>query len=886
MSLKNFFEPSSVAVVGASDTEGKLGHALMMRLEAAGFPGRIFPINDKKQEVLGLKAYPNVGSLPEVPGLVVIATPARTVPDIISECEKMGVRSVLIISAGFKETGPEGAELEKEILRRKGKEMRIVGPNCLGIMSPLSRLDVTFAARMAISGDVACVSQSGALLTAILGWAYKERVGFSRIVSIGSMLDVDWGDILLYLGSDAHTKSIVLYAETIGNARRFVSAAREVALKKPIFIIKPGRTKEAAKAAASHTGSLAGNDAILDEVFRRSGVFRVDDIAELFYMTAVAKQPLPRGPRLLILTNAGGPGVLATDKLIAKGGVLTPLTESTLKALNEALKGIPWSGGNPLDVIGDADPERFKKATEIALLNPSTDGILIILTPQKMTDPTAVAEKVVEVAKGATVPVFASWMGGEEVEEGKRILAEAGIPVFPYPDTAAKMFTYSWERSQVLAALYEKPRQVDGLGTKTPEMLAADALIARVRKSRTILTEIEAKGVLAAYGIPVTSTVAAATEEEAVRAAERLGYPAVVKINSGGHKTDMGGVKLDLKTEDEVRKAYRDIGDAYEMYAGTSRFEGVTVQPMMAIKGYELLIGSTTDPQIGPAIIFGLGGTLVEVFKDTSIGIPPLTTALARQMMERTKIFAALEGVRGNKAVNIKALENLVVKFAEFVHHHPEVKEVDLNPVLASPEKLAALDARIVLYPKDAELPESAFRPYPTDWSWYRILGSELIIFHPLRAEDVERMSRFHETLTDKTVIQRYHRKKRLAARQDYLPLAQRCALDFIREMAFVAETQKGDIIGVGRLICTGDDPKEEAELALVISDNYCGRNYQGRGIGGELLRALVSWGKQEGIRKLSAVTTFDNPAAIALLKKERFNVEYADREVDAELRP
>src|SRR5215208_4451313 len=552
--LDSMFAPKSVAVIGATETPGSVGRTIVWNLISSSFGGTIYPVNPKRPSILGIKAYPSLTAVPEVVDLIVVVTPATTIPNIIKEAVDLGVKSAVIISAGFKETGPQGAELERQILEhaRRGN-MRIIGPNCLGVMSPITGLNATFATTIARPGSVGFISQSGALCTAILDWSLRENVGFSYFVSVGSMLDVDWSDLIYYLGDDPHTKSIVIYMETIGNARAFLSAAREVALTKPIIVIKPGRTEGAAKAAASHTGSLTGSDEVLEVTFRRSGVLRVNSIAELFYMAEVlGKQPTPKGSRLTILTNAGGPGVLAADALITNGGELTKISPETMEAFNEILPA-SWSHNNPVDIIGDASPERYAKALEIAARDTNSDGILVILTPQAMTDPTKTANELVPYAQSLGKPVIATWMGGNDVAPGEAILNKANIPAFPYPDTAARVFDYMAHYSENLRSLYETPMPVGEGAQGQLDRECAESVIKAARASgRTILTEFESKQLLSCYGIPTVETRIAKSKDEAVEAAKAIGYPVVLKLHSETitHKTDVGGVQLNLVDAD------------------------------------------------------------------------------------------------------------------------------------------------------------------------------------------------------------------------------------------------------------------------------------------------------------------------------------------------
>ncbi|HMB07213.1 MAG TPA: acetate--CoA ligase family protein, partial [Isosphaeraceae bacterium] len=613
--LDAIFAPGTVAVIGATERAGSVGRTVLWNLIRNPFGGTIFPINLNRPNVLGIKAYPKLSAVPEPVDLAIIATPAATVPDLIGECVEARVRGAIVISSGFKETGAAGVELERRVLEqaRRGR-MRLIGPNCLGVMRPFSGLNATFAGQMARAGSVGFISQSGALCTAILDWSLRELVGFSAFVSIGSMLDVGWGDLIDYLGDDPYTKCIVIYMESIGDARAFLSAAREVALTKPIIVIKAGRTEVAAKAAASHTGSLAGSDEVLDAAFCRCGVLRVNSISDVFDLAEVlSKQPRPRGPNLTIITNAGGPAVLATDALIKNHGALAELSSETLAALDGSLPG-PWSHGNPIDILGDAGPDRYAKSLEIAARDPKSDGLLVILTPQAMSDPTRTAEQLKAYARNDGKPVLASWMGGASVAAGETILNQAGIPTFPYPDTAAQVFTTMWRSTYNLRGLYETPTLPDGSDDMTSQRAKAEAIGRAARQAgRTVLTEIESKQLLAAYGLPTVEARVAHDEGEAAAAADAIGYPVVVKLLSETitHKADVGGVQLNLADADAVRRAYRAIDDSVRRKVGPGHVQGVTVQPMIRRDGYEIIIGSSIDAQFGPVLLFGSGGQLV-----------------------------------------------------------------------------------------------------------------------------------------------------------------------------------------------------------------------------------------------------------------------------------
>lgn len=877
--LDTIFAPKSVAVVGATETPGSVGRTIVWNLMSSSFGGTIFPVNPNRASILGIKAYPSLSAVPEKIELIVVVTPAKTIPNIIKEAVDLGIKSAIIISAGFKETGPEGVELERQILEhaRRGN-MRIVGPNCLGVMSPTTGLNATFATTIARRGSVGFISQSGALCTAILDWSLRENVGFSTFVSIGSMLDVDWSDLIYYLGDDPHTKSIVIYMETIGNARAFLSAAREVALTKPIIVIKPGRTEGAAKAAASHTGSLTGSDEVLEVAFRRSGVLRVNSIAELFYMAEVlGKQPNPKGRRLTILTNAGGPGVLATDSLITNGGELAVLSPETLEEYNKLLPAA-WSHNNPVDILGDASPERYSKALEIAAKDPNSDGILVILTPQAMTDPTKTAEQLEPYAQSLGKPVLATWMGGNDVAPGELLLNRMNIPTFPYPDTAARVFDYMAHYSENLRSLYETPMPASTGWQEPEDRERAAKIIQHVRDTgRTILTEFESKELLNAYGIPTVETRIAITDHEAVKAADEIGYPVVLKLHSETitHKTDVGGVQLNLADAKAVKTAFDAIRDSVTDKVGAEHFLGVTVQPMAKLEGYELILGSSIDPQFGPVLLFGLGGQLVEVFKDRALGIPPLTTTLARRMMEQTKIYTALKGVRGRQSVDLPALERLLVRFGQLITEQPWIKELDINPLLASPEKLLALDARVVVYDKDTpeeKLPKLAIRPYPIQYVdiWTAKDGSELT-FRPILPEDESLLVKLHEVLSDRTVIMRYLHPMLLQDRVLHDRLARICHCDYDRDIPLVAERSNADgsrsILGIGRL--TKISGTQDGSITAMVGDPY-----QGMGIGGELVRRVVDLAKRENLKSLNAVLTVDNQAMQYIFKKLGFKIE------------
>jgi acetyltransferase len=934
--LDAIFSPKTVAVIGATERAGSVGCAVLKNLSS--FHGTVYPVNPKRGSVLGIQAFPNLAAVPEQVDLAVIVTPAPTVPGIIRECAQAAVPGALIISAGFKECGPAGVELENQVLAEAHRSsMRIIGPNCLGVMSPHGNFNATFAAAMARPGNVAFISQSGALCTAILDWSVKENVGFSAFVSIGSMLDVVWGDLITYFGDDPHTKSIVCYMESVGHARSFLSAAREVALTKPIIVLKVGHTEAAAKAAASHTGVLTGSDAVLDAAFRRVGVLRVDSIEELFDMAEVlAKQPRPRGSRLAIITNAGGPGALATDALVAGGGHLAKLSPETTKALSQFLAP-HWSHGNPIDILGDADAERYARAVELAAKDTQTDGVLAILTPQAMTDAAGTAERLRAFARLDGKPILASWMGGPAVDAGEAILNNASIPTFKYPDRAARAFDLMWRYSDRLRALYETPglsdeahertstvgqaipphhepgpltpslspsagetagqrvsaRTGEGVvhgfkarinvsgdsqpGRSTP-VSRADDLIKKARLAgRTLLTEVESKQVLDGYGIKTVETHVAFTEEDAVKRAEEVGYPVVLKLFSETltHKSDVGGVQLDLRNATAVRQAWRHIHTSVTEKAGQQHFLGVTVQPMVKRDGYEVIFGSSVDPQFGPVLLFGAGGQLVEVFKDNALGFPPLNATLALRLMEQTRIYSALKGVRGRGAVDLDELAQVLVRFSQLVAEQPWISEVDINPLLVAPGQIIALDARIVFHPpgtREDQLPKLAIRPYPARYVLpWKLKDGSAVSIRPIRPEDEPLMVKFHQTISERSVYLRYFGPLKLDQRIAHERLSRLCFIDYDREMALIVERRDPksghpEILGVGRL--SKLHGINNAEFALVVSDSW-----QGHGLGTQLLRMLVQVGRDEKLERITATILPDNREMQHVSRKVGFDL-------------
>lgn len=862
--LDAMFAPKSVAIIGAKEDKGSVGRTIVANLLASRELS-LYPVNPKRKEVLGLPCYQNISSLPARVDLAVIVTPAATIPPIVAECVDFGVKAAVIISAGFKELGEPGSRLEEAIIKeaRRGT-MPIIGPNCLGVMNPLSGLNATFARGMAKKGQIAFISQSGALCTAVLDWSFKENIGFSAFVSLGSMIDVGWGDLIGYFGNDPNTSSILLYMETVGDPKSFLSAAREIALQKPIVVIKPGRTTAAAKAAASHTGSLVGNDAVFDAALERVGVLRVQTISELFDMAEVlAKQPLPKGPRLGIITNAGGPAVIATDTAIQNGALISPLSDQTKNSLNAFLP-LAWSHANPVDILGDASPNTYEKTLKIMLEAPEFDGILTILTPQDMTDPLASAKALLKHT--SKKPLLASWMGAKSVEEGVELLNQGGISTFGFPDEAAQAFAKMWRHHENLRLLYEigAPGARVLISSFEKQQERMEKAKAFYRKRRQILTEEESKALLALYDIPVVETVLGKTKDEAVKIAEKMGYPVVLKLHSKTitHKSDVGGVQLNLKSEREVEEAF----DRIKRNVPEKDFGGVTIQRMITLKGYELILGSSIDPQFGPVILFGGGGEMVEIYQDSSLGLPPLGPINARRLIEKTKISKALGGFRGRGAVDHEKLIQIIINFSQMILENPWIEECDINPLLAGSEGIVALDARVIA--SETAEQQSALRPYPYQYCRQdRLKDGTFALIRPIKADDVKLLEEFHERLSEHTVHQRYLKFFSLSERVAGERLTRICLTDYTREFVLVAEVlESAKITGVIRLSKIPSTP--DGQLFMIIDDPI-----QGKGLGAKLMDQMICVAQKEGIRNIRAKILSENVGMIALCKKFDFRL-------------
>jgi len=878
--LDAIFQPRSIAVIGATDREGSVARTVIENLRTTPFAGELYLVNPEHEEILGLRCYSNIASLQKQVDLAVVVTPAVTVPSVIGECVAARVGGAVVMSPGFKECVAEGAKLDREIRQQlRGSKMRLIGPNSLGVMNPITGLNATFAHGRPLPGSVAFLSQSGALEAAILDWSLQERVGFSAIVSAGSMLDVGWGDLIDYFGEDDHTRSILLCLESVGDARSFLSAARETALTKPIVLIKAGRSEASSQAAASNTGERTGSDEVFDAAVRRCGVLRVQCISDLFHLAeTLDRQPRPHGHQLTILTNAGDPGFLATDALIANGGELAKLSESSIHALDEILSP-HWSHGNPIDVLGDAHSEDYARAFAIALQDPNSAGLLAILAPYGMADPTRVAQQLTSLVRDAKKPVLASWMGGQLVAQGVKLLNEAGISTFAFPDTASRAFCYLAQYSYNLQGLYETPNLAEEVHEEDDSRIAVTRILESIRtKGRTLLNETESGQVLGRYGIPTVAAQVAHSEEQAVALARTIGFPVILKVHSETitHKADVGGIKLNLANQEAVRRAYREIEVSLLEKSEADRLQGVTVQPTVPVEGYELTLRSRVDPQFGPVIQFGSGGRVGEIYHDRALALPPLNATLAQRLMEQTQVFKALKGGRGRAPADIHVLERILIRFSRLIMEQPWIKEIDINPLLASSEGILALEAGVVLHDGNTapeQLPKPAIRPYPIQYvgSWTTKAGTPVLI-RPIRPEDEPLMVRFHEGLSRGSVYLRYFHMVSLEARVAHVRLVQECFADYDREMALVAQfrnPQSGDpeILAVGRLTKIPGEP--EAEVAVIVTDAY-----QNEGIGSELVGRLINIGRDEKLERLVAKILPENESMRALARHFNFCAE------------
>ncbi len=876
--------PKAVAAIGASDSEGSVGQAVMKNLLLGKDQRKIYPVNPNRASVMGLKCYPDIAKIPEHVDLAVIATPAKTVPRIVEECAKAGVDGVIIISAGFREIGAEGAKLEEEIKRIQSKyDIRVLGPNCVGLVRPQINLNATFLRDNPAPGQIAFISQSGALGSAILDWAVSAQIGFSMFASLGSTIDIDYGDMIDYLGENPHTKSIIIYLEGVGNAKKFMSAARGFARTKPIIVIKAGKYAAGAKAASSHTGALAGDYEVYDAAFKRAGVVMVDEISDLFNCaTVLDSRHLPMGPRLAIVTNAGGPAVLAADSIVNHGGELARLSDETIHSMDANLPAF-WSHGNPLDILGDADVKRFELAVGACIADPNVDGLLVIYTAQGTTEPTVIAESVSKIAANRRKPLLTVWMGENSVREARIVFHNHDIPTYPTPEEAVKTYMYMYRYRRNLDLLYETPEELSV--DFAPPKHHLKVMIRKAAKNRKALTQEEVDRFLDAYDIPRVQGAVATSVDEASMFASEFGYPVVLKIASQDilHKTDIGGVIVGIGTPQELKDSYKLLLERAHKAKPDARIDGVYIQKMMRNVDYELILGSKIDRDFGAVILFGMGGIGVELLKDVSIGLPPMNQVLARRLMEETKIYQALsKGLRHNPPIDLRPLEELIVRFSNMIVDFPEIAEMDINPLVVAEGKLSVLDARVIIDTKAAEhaemLSHLVIMPYPSKYvtPWRLSDGTEVTL-RPIRPEDEPIELEFVRGLSSETSRFRFFQIIKDLSHED---LVRFCNIDYDREMAFIAEIREGDRkieIGVSRLILESN--KKRGEFAVVIADKY-----QGKGLGIKLVDMLIEVAREKGVEVIYGVVMSENLKMINLCETLGFTTHRKQDDVIVEL--
>ncbi len=865
--LEYLFQPASIALIGARRKSRSVGRILAQNLFGGDFDGPIMPVNPHHEAIEGVLSYSDIASLPRTPDLAVIATPPATIPPLIRELGARGTKAVIVISAGFSELATEeGRRLEREMLEAARPHLiRIVGPNCLGMMTPSMGVNASFGHLKPRPGRLAFVTQSGAIVTSMLDWAETRGAGFSKLVSLGDMADVDFGDMLDYLADDPETGAILLYVESVKHARKFMSAARAAARSKPVIVVKSGRSSEGAKAASSHSGALAGSDAVYDAVFRRAGMLRVHSLVELFDAAELLSAPrLPPGDRLTILTNGGGIGVLATDALVAEGGRLAELSERTIAVLNEGLPHT-WSRGNPVDIIGDAPGDRYQRALEVLLDGGDADAVLVLNCPTGVTSSLEAAEAVLAVhAERPRAPLLTSWVGAGTAEQARQAFAERQIPTYETPEQAARAFMYmvNYRRSQ--AALMETPPSLPD--DFRPDLERARAPInGALEQGREWLTEPEAKEVLAAYGISVPQSRLAKTPDEAARAAEALGVPVALKIRSPDviHKSDHGGVRLDLMGGGAVREAATVMLERVGRAFPNARVDGFNVEAMVSRKrgAYELFMGLSVDPQFGPVVLFGHGGTAVEVIDDKAIGLPPLNMHLARELMSRTRVYRLLRGFRSQPPADLDAVSVALIRIAQLAADLPEVVELDVNPLLVDPSGAIALDARIrIARPASSGAERLTIRPYPSELEEVLDLpDGRTMLLRPIVPEDEPALHRTFAQLSPEEIRLRFFIPLKTLS---HLMAARFTQLDYDREMALIL-TERGvpghaELYGVVSLVADPDNVR--GEYAIMVRGDVTGM-----GLGPVLMRRMIDYAKNRGIGEVYGDVLRDNRTMLKL---------------------
>ena len=872
------FTPSAVALFGASERQDSVGGVVYRNLLEGGFQGTCYALNPKHETVDGRPSYPNLEALGAHVDLALIATPAAEVPGVLEQCGANGVKMAVVYSAGFAERGPAGAELQDrlvEIARRH--RIRILGPNTMGVMRPQSAFNATFGATNALPGNVALVSQSGAVCSALLDWSGSRRMGFSAVVSLGASADVDFGDVLDFLALDVHTKSILLYVEGIRDARRFMSGLRAAARLKPVIVVKTGRYPAGSRAAKSHTGAWVGSAEVFRAVMERAGAVQVEALDQLFAAAQVfgANKRL-LGDRLAIVTNGGGPGVLAADRAVELSLSLAEFDDQTGAALTEALPDY-WSHGNPVDVIGDTTPERFVAAVEIVLKDRQVDGVLAILAPLAMANATETAKRLIAVAQQSRKPLLACWMGADQVAEAETLFAESRVPHFDTPEQAVEAMSYLaiHHRNQKLLMQYPGPLSE----RRSPDVEGARLIIEGVMaEGRKTLGIIEAKAVLAAFRIPTMQAVAARTPNEALMAAQSLGFPVVMKIHSPdiGHKSDVDGVRLNVTDSQSVRRTFTELVERAHNLRPEARIEGVTVEHMVSKRAArELMIGVLREPIFGPIISFGAGGTEVEVLEDHAVALPPLNDFIIATMIDHTRVARLMGAFRHMPPMNRGALARILQRVSEMVCELPEILDMDINPLIGNDQEVIAVDARIQVRYRPPQMPpygHMAIHPYPVHLTERVQLpdGTDLVI-RPIRPEDAHMEQSFVRGLSEQSKYFRF-----MQAIKELTPemLVRFTQIDYDREMALigVVEQSDGDVqVGVARYMSRPGG--EACEFAIVVADAW--RN---RGIGARLMRALLQNARDRGFRVMEGEVLTANARMLALMHSLGFRIE-ADRQ-------
>ena len=849
--LTSLFEPDAVAVIGASDRENAVGNIIFKNILASGFKGQLFAINPKHETVQGQQTYKSIEEIGARVDMAIIATRPQTMPKIIEQCGRSGVRNVIIVSSGFSESGHVGAALERKVLEiARSYSVRILGPNCLGIIRPDIGLNATFASVTAGRGNLALVSQSGAMCSAVLDWAKSNQIGFSSVISLGMTADIEFGEILDYLIYDNRTHYILMYVEGIRNARRFMSALRSAARIKPIILLKAGRHEAGSMAASTHSGMAAVSDSVFEAAVRRAGVVRVSNIGQLFYAAkALASKFRPQGNRLAIITNGGGPGAMAADRAGDLGIPLAQLSAETMAALNKMLPP-NWSHSNPVDIAGDATPERYRQTIEMVTADAGVDSTLVMLAPQAMTNPLEVAKAIVEITDETSRSVICCWMGEEQVASGRKLLEESGIPAFRTPETAVELFYHisKYFRNQKLLLQTPEPtRQQDRPEAEGAKMLI-EALLAERRK---VLSEMESKAILRAFRVPVAQTMVARTATEALLLAEQIGFPVAMKVDSPDlqHKSEVGGVRLNIMNAPAVRNAYHDIIDTVQKRQPKARINGVSIEPFLSRPhGRELMIGVFRDPIFGPVISFGAGGFDVEVFSDRSVALPPLNKFLAKDLIDSTRASIILGDFHNMPPVDQKALREVLLCVSEMVCELPWLMELDINPLIVDEKGAIAADARMVVdhisETSGDRYAHMAIYPYPVHLTQeWQMKDGTVVTIRPIRPEDAEMEQEFVKGMSDES---RYYRFMDTLRELTPTMLVRFTQIDYDREMALVG-TVAGDEgketqIGVARYVVNPDG--ESVEFALAVGDTW-----QKSGVGRKLMTALIDCARQKGYR-------------------------------------